>query len=253
MPVAIALSACSTDSSEVDNQDIYLSIKMTEESPTGLIKINAEFREKHALGNSIILVDGDHLVVSFNGTPEALSEDKDIIDTDYEASIQTEGELGVFNFSFNRTGFESVSFDIDAPASFQISSPQAGDTFYDGETPKLNWSPANPEGQVSVDGHIKCFAIEEDLELDTDNENETWTALDTGSYYVPLAELARNMRFEVKIEDDVLLTSKACEFDIKLSRENTTYLSDYFASNSKVSMQKYDVVKNMKFYINGFD
>lgn len=245
------LSACleSEKSEGIISNEIYMKIDFTQEVGSNDTMITAFINRDNSYGNRIKLSDGEELIVSNAGVDVNLEENDSLLGIGYEGLI-SDSANDKFIAVFRRSDGTEVKSEITMPSSFDVMSPLSGDNYYEGDDLFVTWSPSLINTEITIHGHIACTTIEEDLEIDTDNENETWTISDTGNFDLPLGVLASNMRLEVFLGNDELLTDIPCDFDVDVSRENEKDLNNFYAQGSTITATKITSVQNMNFYIN---
>ncbi len=251
--LSLSLMSCMSDtkdSTNIDDENIYIDIEVIEKVGSTNTKITVTPRKNNVYGKSIELVEGEYITAQFGDTQIILSKKEWLLGIDYEGHINTGGEAGLFKIVFHRIHNRKISSEIEMPPAFEVAVPSEFDTYHEGNSLNVTWSPALSGGEMNIDGHIACRTIDDDLSLDIDNEHESWTTSDTGNYDFPLGKLASNMRLEILIEDDLLVAGKPCSFDIKVYRENRKNLSTNYATGSVITAKKTAVIGNMNFYIN---
>lgn len=250
--LATMLGACSVnskDSTKVETGSIYLNVQLLEVSGSNSTKITANLHSRDKTGSSLALVDGEYITAQYGDQEIRLKKDEELLEIDYDGYIATNSEGGRFTITLHRANADSHSFEIEMPPSFTVTAPQKGDVYHEDSELELLWAPIAPANHIWVHGHIACESIEDDLELDIDNENETWKAPDIGVFPVPIDLLAANIRGEISLEDEELLAGRPCEFDLEIYRENEQNLADVFAEGSAVIATKTIVIDGMTLFI----
>lgn len=250
--LALLLGACSVnskDSTKVETGNIYLNVQLFERSGSNSTKITANLHSRDKTGSSLALADGEYITAEFGGQEIQLEKDEELLEIDYDGRIETTAEGGRFTITLHRASGDSHSFYIDMPPSFTVAEPSPGDIYHEDSEVELLWAPPLPSALINIHGHIACESIEDDLELDIDNENETWLTADVGVFLVPVDQLAANIRRETALEDEELLAGNPCEFDLEVYRETQKSLADAFAEGSAIIATKTTAIDGMTLFI----
>lgn len=231
--VSVTLFACGTeDSEDVDVSDIYASVR-ADVGENGTARIRIDLQEGSSLGKSLDLSGGDQLQLSFNGQDIPIQKDHDLLDIDYEASLDTQGSSGVFSFAFVRQGKVSVATDASLGESFSIVKPAKGSVFESSDAYiDVDWTSTNQPLKMELFGKLTCDTIEDDFSLDTDTENEEYDLQDTGSGTLPLFDLISNLILEVTLEDEEIIATNPCDLSFELARTDEAPLTGFVAGST---------------------
>lgn len=245
------MTGCSSEFSEnVETEDIYL-VATVEVDASLQARIRVELKEGNLLGRAIEISGQDRLTLDFNGTNIPLTKDRDLLDIDYEGSIDTLGQSGQFNVNFSRANSDPVTVSATLGSPFSITSPVSGASFSDDDSyVYVTWDNADDNTGVILRATLSCLTVEDDGSTEIDHENETYTLADTGSGDFPLFELIFNIIAEITLEDEEIVASEPCDLAFSLAKMDEVILPQ-FASNSFIRVEQ--VRQSSTFKVFGID
>lgn len=217
--IIVNITACnSKDSETVVTEDIFMTVFIdVDESENARIRIS--LKENNALGAPLVLTGEDSIILEFNDEEIPLNKDTDFLDIDYEGSVDTQGQEGAFILRFMRSDEITVEEVATLGKGFDITGPSSGSTFSEEDAlVEVTWSNTQQQVDMELHGTLACTTIDDELDLDIDHENETWTVADTGQANIRLFELIFNIILEVTIEDEEIVSFEPCELSFTLTR-----------------------------------
>lgn len=212
----ILLSACTDDtkSDNVETKGIWAGIQITSNNVRS--DINVELNVGGSSGTNVDLVTGDKLQVTSGSTTIELKRDTDVLDIDYEGSMNIVASGSEFTVAFLRDSKQDApNSKVTLPDNFNPILPLSEQSFRYTDPISMAWTPKK-EGTVM---DITVTSVCKDSSNNDVNINSgTAKIADTGTYIFNHTANAF----------DSIDKSKGCTTTVTMKREATGTLDSNF-------------------------
>lgn len=212
----LVLTACNEEvkSDSIDTSGIWAGIQITSNGTKS--DINVELNVGGSTGTNVDLASGDKLQVTSGSTTIDLKRDTDILDIDYEGSMNIVASGSEFTVAFIRASKQDApNSKVTLPATFNPILPLSEQSFRYTDPISMAWTPR-------VEGTIMDIAVTSVCKDSSDNDvninSGTAKIADTGTYIFNHTANAFNS----------IDKSKGCTTTITMKREVSGTLDSNF-------------------------
>jgi len=210
------LTACNDEvtSDSIDTSGIWAGIEIT--SNGSKTDINVELNVGGSSGTNVDLASGDKLQVTSGSTSIDLQRDTDILDIDYEGSMDIVASGSEFTLAFIRDNKEDApNSKVALPDSFEPILPLSEQSFRFTDPISMAWTPKQDNAVIDISVTSVC---KDSTDTDVNINSGSTKIVDSGAYVFNHTATAF----------DAIDKAKGCTTTVTMKREVTGTLDSGF-------------------------
>jgi len=209
----LVCAGCSTvDSEDLRTSGIYKETSIVVED--SLTRVLVRLRTGPALdADRVILSPGDQLTATLSGSITALFSEGESTGAYRGSFSQSVGGTELTVALLRANDDDAPASTVTLPGNFQLSAPDAGETFNAGESITVAWSPAAPANVVDVTYDIDCTIADETGLPRGASYGRSYTVVDSGTHTAQINDI-----LNVLGTQDELIPDVACLFQATVTR-----------------------------------